>query len=34
MKRMSFTIADLDEIADVSGVVFERSFVMRNGDRI
>ena len=34
MKRESFTIADLDEIADEAGVVFERSFVMMNGDRI
>lgn len=34
MKRESFTIADLDEIADAADVVFERSFVMRNGDRI
>lgn len=34
MKRESFTIADLDEIADVAGVVFERNFVMTNGDRI
>ena len=34
MKRGSFTIADLDEIADAAGVVFERSFVMMNGDRI
>ncbi len=34
MKRESFTIADLDEIASAAGVVFERSFVMMNGDRI
>ncbi len=34
MKRESFTIADLDEIADAAGVVFERSFVMMNVDRI
>lgn len=34
MKRESFTITDLDEIASATGVVFERSFVMLNGDRI
>lgn len=34
MKRGSFTIVDLEEIAAAAGVVFERSFVMMNGDRI
>lgn len=34
MKRESFTIDDLEAIADVVGVVFERNFVLRNGDKI
>ena len=34
MKRESFTINDLEAIADAVGVVFERKFVLRNGDKI
>lgn len=34
MKRASFTIADLDEIADVVGVSFECNFVLTNGEKI
>lgn len=34
MKRESFTIDDLEAIADAVGVAFERNFVLRNGDRI
>lgn len=33
MKRESFTIADLEEIADVTGVTFERKFVLMNGEK-
>lgn len=33
MKRESFTIADLEEIAEATGVKFERSFILANGDR-
>lgn len=34
MKRESFTIQDLDHIADSVGVEFERAFILKNGDRV
>jgi IS30 family transposase len=34
LKRESFTVAELDEIADATGTVFERSFVMPSGEKI
>lgn len=34
MKRESFTVADLDAIADAVGAEFKRSFVLYNGDEI
>ncbi len=34
LHRGSFTIADLEEIADLVGVKFERSFVLSNGDKV
>ena len=34
MKRESFTIDDLNEIADVVGVEFKRSFILTNGEEI
>lgn len=34
MKRESFTIADLEEIADVMGVTFKREFILTNGEEI
>lgn len=34
MRRESFTVADLDEIADVVGVTFERSFILTNGEKV
>ncbi len=34
LHRESFTIADLEEIADLVGVKFERSFVLGNGDKV
>lgn len=34
MKRESFTISDLEKIAEVTGTNFERRFVLENGERI
>lgn len=34
MKRESFTISNLEEIASVLGVSFERSFILHNGERV
>lgn len=34
MKRASFTIEDLDRIAEVLGVSFKRSFVLDNGEEV
>ncbi len=34
MKRESFTIADMDEIADAVGVEFKRNFILTNGEEI
>lgn len=34
MKRESFTICDLEEIADVMGVEFKRIFILANGDEV
>lgn len=34
MKRETFTIEDLDEIARVLGVSFERHFILDNGEEI
>lgn len=34
LKRESFTISDLDKIADAVGAQFERSFVLHNGERV
>lgn len=34
MKRGSFTVEDLDKIADVLGVKFNREFILINGDRV
>lgn len=34
LKRESFTIAELDEIADAVGVTFSREFVLDNGETI
>ena len=34
LKRESFTIAELEDIAEATGTVFERNFVMPSGDRI
>lgn len=34
MKRESFTIADLEAIATVTGVSFERKFILTNGEEV
>ena len=34
LKRESFTISDLEQIANVMGCTFERRFVLENGDVI
>ena len=34
LKRESFTVSELEKIADATGTIFERSFVMASGKRI
>ena len=34
LKRESFTVAELENIANVSGVTFERNFVLDDGDTV
>ena len=34
MKRKSFTVDDLEQIADALGVDFKRSFILNNGEEI
>ena len=34
MKRESFTVEDLDNIADALGVEFNREFILANGDKV
>lgn len=34
LKRETFTVADLEHIADVTGSSFERKFVLKNGETI
>ena len=34
MKRESFTVDDLDKIADVLGVKFSREFILTNGEKV
>lgn len=34
MKRESFTIDDLEEIADALGVKFTRKFILTNGEEV
>lgn len=34
MKRASFSIEELERIADVLGVSFRRSFVLDNGEKV
>ena len=34
MKRRSFTISELEKVADVMGVSFKREFILANGEEI
>ena len=34
MKRESFTVEDLEKIADVLSVEFNREFILANGDKV
>ncbi len=34
LKRESFTVAEIEQIANVTGVTFERTFILENGDEI
>ena len=34
LKRGSFTVDDLNQIAEVTDTVFERKFILRNGEKI
>ncbi len=34
LKRESFTVGELEKIAEASGVTFERSFVLDDGDTV
>lgn len=34
LKRGSFTVDDLDQIAEVTDTIFERRFILRNGEKI
>lgn len=34
LKRETFTVSDLEKIAEVVDCTFERSFVLENGDKI
>lgn len=34
MKRGSFTVTELDDVADALGVKFNREFILSNGERI
>ena len=34
LKRGSFTVDDLDQIAEVTDNIFERKFILRNGEKI
>ena len=34
MKRESFTVEDLEKIADVLGVEFNREVILANGDKV
>ena len=34
LKKCSFTVNELEKIAEVTGVEFERKFILLNGERI
>ena len=34
LKRESFTVSEIEEIAEVAGVEFEKMFILSNGEQI
>ena len=34
MKRESFTVEDLEKIAEVTGATFERKFILMDGEKV
>lgn len=34
MRRESFSVADMERIAEVTGTTFKREFVLRNGETV
>ena len=34
MKRVSFSIPEIEQVADVLGVSFNREFILENGDKV
>ena len=34
LKRESFTVSDMDRIAEVTGTTFERKFILDNGEYV
>lgn len=34
LKRESFTVSDMDKIAEVTGTTFERKFILDNGEYV
>ena len=34
MKRESFTVEDLEKIAEVTGATFERNFILTDGEKV
>ena len=34
MKRESFTVDELEKIADVAGATFERNFILNDGEKV
>lgn len=34
MKKQSFTVDDLEKIAEVTGVTFERNFILTDGEKV
>lgn len=34
MKRESFTVDDLEKIAEVTGATFERNFILTDGEKV
>lgn len=34
LKRETFTVSDLDQIAEATGTIFERKFILDNGEEV